>query len=729
MNIELKAGALVAFAGFAQAVVYGMLAFAPLGENGLHYGIYAGLASALLGSAAGALRGAAAAQFGGPRSSTSLIVAGSLLGFLQFTDDHLQLMLLLAVEIFLAGTLILLAQRHGIGKLMQFLPAPVLIGMNTTLGFFSAYKLLPAMAGFAIYTSFLEAFAEPSVFSWFALTVSTATVLLMVYFRAVKPNPLGLIYSLAIGLGLHILLGWAWPQGQPTQSLEFLPAPPLLANGVPGLLSALQTLPGLFLHQPELLVQVLAGALVLALLIVLESMQSLLQVDQALGTRHDTARELKVVGASNLLCGLFLALPSSNYFPRSTAALAVGSKTRQSETWYLVSLTLILMATWPFFEHLPIHILATVVAINSVFLIKGSTLKLFAQFLRRRPRVDMPATDRFTVVVVASMMIATGLSNLLVGTLVGVLFVAAYFLQQQSGSGLRSIEFNPVARSRSMRPRAQRQQLDQAFKHLAWVRFEGNLFFGNAPSIAIQLQDELGEANAIILDFTHVCYIDDTASACVERLMGSAPNNLKIVVVLPIAPDQCVDGEELIRHILERFKTPAAPNIDEAFWWIENQLLEQSAEQPGLKDAEDTLLQSHLCDDMDPVQFAQFSAYWEPAHLAVNQVLFKAGDAPCGLYILQQGQLSAWHEKGDNGERLMRFCPGSLVGELSLIDNKPRSATLQADTDCRLLFLPARHFDTLRQEQAELGRLMLNNLAREMALRIRLANQSLVQLQ
>ena len=35
------------------------------------------------------------------------------------------------------------------------------------------------------------------------------------------------------------------------------------------------------------------------------------------------------------------------------------------------------------------------------------------------------------------------------GTLVGVLFVAAYFLQQQSSSGLRNIEFNPAARSRS----------------------------------------------------------------------------------------------------------------------------------------------------------------------------------------------------------------------------------------------------------------------------------------
>ena len=70
-----------------------------------------------------------------------------------------------------------------------------------------------------------------------------------------------------------------------------------------------------------------------------------------------------------------------------------------------------------------------------------------------------------------------------------------------------------------MRPRAHRQQLDSAFEHLAWIRFEGNLFFGNAPAIAIRLQDELAPAESLVLDFTHLRYIDDTAADCIERLL------------------------------------------------------------------------------------------------------------------------------------------------------------------------------------------------------------------
>ncbi|MCR2747407.1 cyclic nucleotide-binding domain-containing protein [Limnobacter parvus] len=729
MNTELKAGALVAFGGYAQAIVYGMLAFAPLGQAGLAYGIYAGLASALLGSAVGALGGKAPVQFGGPRSSTALIVAGSLLGFLQITDNHTELMLLLALEVSLAGLFIALAQRQGVGKLMQFLPAPVLIGMNTTLGVFSAYKLLPAIVGFAVFTGFLEAFSEPGPFSLVALGVSAITVGVLLYFRAIRPNPLGLMYGLAAGFGLHLVLLWAWPGDLPVQTVAAWPVHPFLNTTAQQVSGAAQQLPALFLDRPELLLQLVAGSAVLALMVVLESMQSLLQVDQTLGTRHNTRRELNVLACANMLCGLFLALPTSNYFSRSNTGLSVGSKNRRSEAWYMLSLSALLLLTWPVLEHLPLHILATAVAVTSLLLIQPSTVRLVRQFFRPRQRKKMLPTDRFTVWVVLSMIAVTGLSNLLIGTLVGVLFVAAYFLQQQSSSGLRSIEYAPAARSRSMRPRAQRQHLQTAFEHLAWVRFEGNLFFGNAPSIAIVLQDELTKAQSIILDFSHLGYIDDTACDCIERLINNAPTSLAVVAVMPNTSNPNQGGADLLRKVLEKFNVPVQAHIDEAFWWIENQLLGTAVHNIAPANTEQALVQSHLCDDMNPEQTRQFTRFWECTQVAAGQELFREGDDPCGLYVLLQGQLSAWQHTGNTSERLMRFCPGSLVGEMALIDNKPRSATVRADSECSLLFLPARHFEELRHEHAELGRVMLNNLARELALRIRLANQSLAMMQ
>ncbi len=729
MNTEFKAGALVAFGGYAQAIVYGMLAFAPLGQAGLAYGIYAGLASAFLGGLLGALFGRAPVQFGGPRSSTALIVAGSLLGFLQITSNHSELMLLLMLEIALAGLLIALAQQQGVGKLMQFLPAPVLIGMNTTLGLFSAYKLLPAMLGFAVYTTALQAASTPASFSPMALGVSAITVAVLLYFRAIRPNPLGLVYGLACGFALHGVLLWTWPGTLPMQTVAAMPNHPLWQNlDTTSLVGSVQQVSALLLGTPGLLLQVLVGATVLALLVVLEGMQSLLQVDQTLGTRHNTRRELNTLALANVLCGLALALPSSNYFSRSNAALGVGAQHRQSEAWYVGLLGLLLLLTWPILAQLPLHILATAVAVSSLFLIQGNTLDLIRRFAARSTRRKMAPTERFTVWVVLSMVFVTGISNLLIGTLVGVLFVAAYFLQQQSGSGLRSIESKPAARSRSMRPRAHRQQLDAAFEHLAWVRFEGNLFFGNAPAIAIRLQDELAPAQSAVLDFTHLRYIDDTACDCLERLFKQGLPRTQTVAVLP-THEQAMGGEPLLHSCLARLGIATQGHIDDAFWHIENLLLGQIAFDNMAYSADSTLENSHLCDHMSPAQKKAFCAHWLTKTLPAGQALFTEGAEPCGLYVLRQGQLSAWHHTGHSNERLMRFCPGSMVGEMALIDRKPRSATVRADTDCTLLFLPIAQFDQLQEYQPELSQILQNNLARELALRIRLANQSLALLQ
>jgi sulfate permease, SulP family len=732
LNTEFKAGALVAFGGYAQAIVYGMLAFAPLGQAGLAYGIYGGLASAVLGGLLGAMLGKAPVQFGGPRSSTALIVAGSLLGFLQITSNHTEIVLLLALEIALAGLLIGLAQQQGVGKLMQFLPAPVLIGMNTTLGLFSAYKLLPAMVGFAVYTTALQAANSPALFSTVALGVSAVTVVVLLYFRAIRPNPLGLVYGLACGFALHTLLLWAWPGALPVQTVGTMPSHPLLqtlqTEPAHSVVNSMQQIFGLLLNTPGLLLQVLVGAAVLALLVVLESMQSLLQVDQTLGTRHNTRRELNTLALANVLCGLALALPSSNYFSRSNAGLGVGAKTRQSEAWYVGLLGLLLLLTLPILAQLPLHILATAVAVSSLFLIQGSTLGLLKRFISPGARRQMAPTERFTVWVVLSMVFVTGISNLLIGTLVGVLFVAAYFLQQQSGSGLRSIEFKPAARSRSMRPRAHRQQLDAAFEQLAWVRFEGTLFFGNAPAIAIRLQDELAKMQSAVFDFTHLRYIDDTACNCLERLLKQNLPLIHAVAVIP-ALEQGIGGEPLLRSCLARLSIATQGHIDDAFWHIENRLLGQAALENKTHSAEDALKNSHLCDHMSPAQTQAFCSHWQTIPLAAGQALFSEGAEPCGLYVLLQGQLSAWHHTGHSNERLMRFCPGSMVGEMALIDRKARSATVRADSACTLLFLPTAQFDQLLAHQPELSHILQNNLARELALRIRLANQSLALLQ
>ncbi|MCQ8895678.1 cyclic nucleotide-binding domain-containing protein [Limnobacter humi] len=724
MNADIKAGALVALAGFAQALVYGMLAFAPLGQDGLAIGLYAGLVSALVGSALGALLGRAPVQFGGPRSSTALIVAGSIFGF-QSQAQTLSLTALVglsAMEVLLAGLLVFIAQRQGVGRLMQCLPAPVLIGMNTTLGLFSAYKLLPAMVGFAVFVGVPHAAAHLPEASWLVAAISGLTTLLVVYFRVVRPNPWGMVIALLAGLTVQQACQYGLTATTPLLGLTTAHWP----HTVNWASAAEQGLTALWQH-PGLVLQVGIGAGVIALLVVLESMQSLLTVDQTLNTRHDTARELNTLALATVVNGLLLALPSSNYVSRSNNGLAVGGKTRRSEAAYCAVLLALSALLWPVLDRLPIHILATVVAISSLFLIQGKTLHWVRDFFSPRKHGRMDSNARFTVWVLLGMVGATALSNLLVGTLVGVLFVAAYFLRQQSVGGLLALEHQPVGRSRTLRPRGDRQALDLAFRRVCRVTLDGSLFFGNAASLAIRLHDELKPCAHWVADFSRVRYVDDTAVQALVRALGSNLPHLKghSVAVLPAAQHVPAETLRALEQLCQGCGLHCTSHLDDAFYWLENHLLGLSDRASGESPANpvhQALLDSHVCDGLPPHLQTQLTEAWLPLQLTAGETLFREGDAASGLFVLASGQMSAWHHSGNHSDRLMRFCPGSLIGEMALLDQRPRSATLVADTACTVLHLPLQTYHLL---DPELATPLLRNLAKELTLRVRLSNQGL----
>lgn len=59
-----------------------------------------------------------------------------------------------------------------------------------------------------------------------------------------------------------------------------------------------------------------------------------------------------------------------------------------------------------------------------------------------------------------------------------------------------------------------------------------------------------------------------------------------------------------------------------------------------------------------------------------------------------------------------RLKPGEFFGEMSLLDGEPRSATVKAETDLRVLVINRVHFWQLLREVPELTQKMLLNLSR-----------------
>jgi CRP/FNR family transcriptional regulator, cyclic AMP receptor protein len=97
-----------------------------------------------------------------------------------------------------------------------------------------------------------------------------------------------------------------------------------------------------------------------------------------------------------------------------------------------------------------------------------------------------------------------------------------------------------------------------------------------------------------------------------------------------------------------------------------------------------------------------------------GQTIFHAGDPGDTLYIIAEGQVDIVL-----GNQIIETVQaGGLVGEFALIDDKPRSASAIARSDCLLAPISRPHFLTLIQRTP----LFALQVMRVMADRLRRAN-------
>lgn len=102
--------------------------------------------------------------------------------------------------------------------------------------------------------------------------------------------------------------------------------------------------------------------------------------------------------------------------------------------------------------------------------------------------------------------------------------------------------------------------------------------------------------------------------------------------------------------------------------------------------------------------------------------VLKAGDeiaATAGQVIIDQGQtgreafviLNGAATVRRNGKKVASLGAGAIVGELSLFDHGPRTATVTCDTDSQLLVIPQREFLAVLEQVPALSRRMLKYLS------------------
>ena len=81
--------------------------------------------------------------------------------------------------------------------------------------------------------------------------------------------------------------------------------------------------------------------------------------------------------------------------------------------------------------------------------------------------------------------------------------------------------------------------------------------------------------------------------------------------------------------------------------------------------------------------------------LPAGETLFEQGDAAPDAYVVTAGHLAILMGTGAHCRTVANICPGEVVGEMALLADAPRSATVVALHDSYLIRLPRRAFDVV----------------------------------
>jgi CRP/FNR family cyclic AMP-dependent transcriptional regulator len=105
----------------------------------------------------------------------------------------------------------------------------------------------------------------------------------------------------------------------------------------------------------------------------------------------------------------------------------------------------------------------------------------------------------------------------------------------------------------------------------------------------------------------------------------------------------------------------------------------------------------------------------KPLRLAGSAILFRAGASDDGCYRVEDGLLKVTIVSGSGAERILAFLgPGAIVGELSIIDGLPRSATVIAVRDAKLSFLSRTEFEVFAEKHPEVYKSLVRLLAKRL---------------
>ncbi|HEY5790708.1 MAG TPA: SulP family inorganic anion transporter [Gammaproteobacteria bacterium] len=717
-------GALAAMlVALPSAIAFGVTIFAPLGSGLVAQGAIAGI----LGTAA---LGLMAPIFGGthrlitaPCAPAAAVLAAVTVGLAAQGASAESALLTLTLIGLLCGALQLLFGLSRIGKLIKYMPYPVVSGYLSGVGLIIILSQLPKLFGMDKGTALAAGLLAPSGWQLQGLAVGVVTIAVMLLAprvtRAVPGAILGLVAGLLAYFGLALL---------DRELLQLTGNALILGPVTTSDASFLDTFVGRWSALGEVglaqLSQVIVPAVTLAVLLSIDTLKTCVVLDALTRSRHDSNRELFGQGMANLAATAVGGINGAGTMGATLVNVSGGAQTRVSGLIEGVLAIVAFLLLGGLIAWVPIAALAGILIVVGLRMIDWGSLQL----LRAR-------TTMLDFVVILSVVVTALSVGLIAASAVGVALAILLFIREHAGgSVLRRKSYGSKLFSKQMRLQEEMEILQRRGEQTAIVELQGSLFFGTTNQLYLELEPEIKTRRYVILDLRRVQTVDFTAAHMLEQI-GDMLAERHGLLIFSQLPRNLPSGRDMQKYfdqvgvVRSEQHARVFEDLDAALEWVEDRLLEQER----LEREVERPLELHELDlfaGRKLQTLSELEAVMERRAFRPGEKVCARGDAGFELYLIRRGRVRIELPLEDGmSHHLATFGRGDFFGEVSFLDRDPRSADAIAETDTELYLLSRERFDAFAEQHKKVAIQVLEGLARKLAIRLRYTNAELRYLQ
>lgn len=692
---------------------YSLLIFAGPLSPYLSFGIAATFISSAVLAAVIALGSSLPFAIAAPDSSTAAmtgILAASLVERIETASLPAPLLssvlITLGLSTILTGFVLCGLGLTRMGRAIRYVPYPVVGGFLGATGFVIVMGAIRVITDHPVEFATLQRVANGVALLELGAACAMALVLYLTWHRS--RSPFGLPIILIGGmLTAHVAF---WASGISLEQARALGwtfrPPPQAAFMLPWHIDELARYP--WSAVPDLL-----GNLVAVIFVAASStLFNTTGIEVAVHREANLERELNVTGAANMLTGALGGYAGCISVSRSVLNFGAGGRGRLSGLT-VAAMSLLMLAVAP-----------ELLGFMPKFVLGGLLLYLGADQLHKwiiESRKRLSKLEYLSLIAIIVIIIGWGFVP---GILIGVIIGCATFAF--SAARVESIKYSfdgAEFRSSLDRSRDDQEVLLAHGGKIQGLNLQSYLFFGSANRLyqhVKQLLQERPECRYLLFDFKLVTGVDSSAAYSFAQIKRSAHDlGVELILVhLPTAAEKVLRSSDFVGD-----GVTIIPELDHALEWCENELI---AQHQGLEQEEASLRGwfTRILDSEDDAD--RLIHRCQRIEIGAGEIIVRAGDPADSMHFILEGRVGIMvPAEEDRTTRVRSLGRYTTIGEMGLVSNTPRSATIQAEVDSVLYVLNTRQFDAIRDEDPALSHKLLTYFVSVMAERLTFANRTI----